>query len=218
MKKIYLLSSIAIATVAFIFSGCQKKPTACFTPSTISATAGTPVSFSNCSTDGKSFTWNFGDGGSSKEESPVHVYTTAGTYIVSLEAASKNGKKKDLISKTVTVAPSSPGPGNATLLTSNVLTAGTLVNPGDTLWYYFNATNGSTYNVMWDDSYEGSGTYTADIKVSAYRQDKVTTYFYDDDSGYYSPSIVVAAATEKVYIMVTGYSSSNTGTFGIKFY
>lgn len=34
----------------------------------------------------KSYTWNFGDGETSAEESPFHLYATPGTYLVSLKA------------------------------------------------------------------------------------------------------------------------------------
>ncbi len=38
--------------------------------------------FLNQSSGGNHFTWNFGDGTGSPEEDPVHIYTTAGVYVV----------------------------------------------------------------------------------------------------------------------------------------
>lgn len=49
--------------------------------------AGTPVSFSNLSTGATGYQWEFGDGESSNEMNPVHVYLNPGTYDVTLLAA-----------------------------------------------------------------------------------------------------------------------------------
>ncbi|MFK7772245.1 MAG: S8 family serine peptidase [Saprospiraceae bacterium] len=40
--------------------------------------------FSNSSTDGDSYNWNFGDGMTSTEENPIHVYNAIGSYTVTL--------------------------------------------------------------------------------------------------------------------------------------
>ena len=44
------------------------------------------VSFNNISTGATSHQWSFGDGGSSSEMSPTHVYTEPGSYTVGLNA------------------------------------------------------------------------------------------------------------------------------------
>ena len=70
-------------------------PTADFTisPSTISPTI--PVNFTNTSTGSVSWGWNFGDTSStantSSVESPMHVYTKAGTYCILLTATNSDG-------------------------------------------------------------------------------------------------------------------------------
>ncbi len=50
---------------------------------TWAASAGT-VTFTNTSTSGQSYLWNFGDGATSTEFSPVHTYTASGDYTVTL--------------------------------------------------------------------------------------------------------------------------------------
>jgi PKD repeat protein len=45
---------------------------------------GTDVFFTNSSTNGTSYAWNFGDGGSSSQANPNHSYGTGGTYQVTL--------------------------------------------------------------------------------------------------------------------------------------
>ena len=44
------------------------------------------VQFENTSTGATAYQWNFGDGGSSIAESPIHSFTEAGAYTVGLNA------------------------------------------------------------------------------------------------------------------------------------
>ncbi|MEZ4806558.1 MAG: PKD domain-containing protein [Flavobacteriales bacterium] len=48
------------------------------------------TSFSNSSTAGASYLWNFGDGGTSTEVEPTHTYTVPGTYTVTLTVTLDN--------------------------------------------------------------------------------------------------------------------------------
>lgn len=53
---------------------------------------GQPFTFTNNSTgNAVSYLWNFGDGTTSTDESPVHIYNTEGTYSVTLTAFNSNG-------------------------------------------------------------------------------------------------------------------------------
>lgn len=47
------------------------------------------VYFTNLSTNATSWAWNFGDGGTSVEQSPSHTYTVEGVYTVSLAATNE---------------------------------------------------------------------------------------------------------------------------------
>ncbi|MEM1134271.1 MAG: PKD domain-containing protein [Bacteroidota bacterium] len=49
------------------------------------------VSFSNTSTGAESFLWNFGDGNTSPEENPTHIYTNFGSYTVTLTVTNAQG-------------------------------------------------------------------------------------------------------------------------------
>lgn len=63
------------------------------------------ASFTNTSIGGVSFTWDFGDGATSTEANPTHVYTTPGTYTVTLVAIDSNTCNiRDDVSYTVNVA------------------------------------------------------------------------------------------------------------------
>jgi len=67
-------------------------PVAAFTVSVTIITAGQSVQFTDQSTNTPtSWSWNFGDGGTSTTNSPLHIYSTAGTYTVSLTATNSAG-------------------------------------------------------------------------------------------------------------------------------
>lgn len=103
------MSTIRIAFVTMMIgiaalTSCMKKPMACFDASSTTIKAGETASFSStCSMDAHHYEWDFGDGGTSTDANPTHVYNTAGSYTVKLKTMSMNGKKMDETSKTITV-------------------------------------------------------------------------------------------------------------------
>ncbi len=54
--------------------------------------SGFDVSFTNKTTEAKSYKWNFGDGESSADKSLVHVYSHKRKYVVTLHATVNNSK------------------------------------------------------------------------------------------------------------------------------
>lgn len=64
------------------------SPVASFTADT---TQGATVSFTNTSTGGVSYLWYFGDGTSSTATDPIHTFTTAGSYTVTLVVTNSLG-------------------------------------------------------------------------------------------------------------------------------
>jgi len=66
-------------------------PTAGFTAIVRTGSAPFTVTFSNTSTGATSYAWTFGDGGTSTDVSPSHVYQGAGVYTVSLTATGTGG-------------------------------------------------------------------------------------------------------------------------------
>lgn len=100
-----LSKTIPVLFITFLATtvGCQKEPTASFSASKTNVEVGESVKFTNTSEDGESFEWEFGDGSSSSSENPSYSYSNAGTYTVSLTAFSKNGKKSDNATTTITV-------------------------------------------------------------------------------------------------------------------
>ncbi|AEF81949.1 fibronectin type III domain-containing protein [Leadbettera azotonutricia] len=101
-------------------------------------------------------------------------------------------------------------------LTHNAWASRTLANPGDTQWYTFNAEAGKTYQIQWNDAYEGDASKSLDIKVSAVRGNGAAI-FANRDSGWNSPK-TISGFSGSVYIAVQGKSNSSTGTYALKYY
>ncbi|MFT3752129.1 MAG: PKD domain-containing protein [Paludibacter sp.] len=76
-----------------------------FYAETVSGTAPLTVQFYDLSTNANSWSWDFGDGGTSTLQDPTHTYTTGGTFTVKLTAS--NSGSSDVLTSTnlVTVQP-----------------------------------------------------------------------------------------------------------------
>ena len=93
LKTKLRLTSI-IALIAITVLSCKKDdepvvpdPKASFTH----VTDGKTVTFTNTSTDGDTYAWDFGDGQTSTSESPSNTYAANGSYIVTLTATNASG-------------------------------------------------------------------------------------------------------------------------------
>ncbi|TXC81433.1 PKD domain-containing protein [Luteibaculum oceani] len=75
-----------------------------FTADNFNVEVGSPVSFTNQSSNGLTYVWNFDDGQISTEKNPVHIFETPGTFLVSLLTRGNNPECADEVSKEVTVA------------------------------------------------------------------------------------------------------------------
>jgi len=70
----------------------QGPPAASFTATPLSGSSPLNVQFTDSSTGSPtSWSWSFGDGGTSTIQNPSHTYTSAGNYTVSLTSANANG-------------------------------------------------------------------------------------------------------------------------------
>lgn len=102
MKK-SLIKYVVFCGIVSVIS-CQKQPSACIEAEKIIATVNESISFSSsCSKNTHHCEWAFGDGKTSTEQNPTHAYSVAGTYKVSFMNMSKNDKKMDQTSKTITI-------------------------------------------------------------------------------------------------------------------
>ena len=92
LRPIFLLIGVLL-TVTFI--SCKDEqpghdPIASFQYA-ISETNFLEVTFTNYSQNANSYSWNFGDGETSIEENPVHIYAAEGEYTIVLTATNKDG-------------------------------------------------------------------------------------------------------------------------------
>ncbi|ACL17370.1 PKD domain-containing protein [Methanosphaerula palustris] len=75
-----------------------------FTANTTAGNRQLPVQFTDLSTGSPiSWLWEFGDGNSSMEQSPVHIYTDAGNYTVNLTATNAGGSNTTAKTNYITV-------------------------------------------------------------------------------------------------------------------
>ena len=86
-------------------------PVAAFSADVTSGTAPLAVTFSDQSTGAPtSWSWTFGDGGTSTVQSPVHSYAAAGTYSVTLTASNAGGPNSLTKTNYITVSSAPPPP------------------------------------------------------------------------------------------------------------
>jgi len=116
------IGTVAIAAAALFFQGCNKPkaPTANFTFSPSEPAPGDTVTFKS-STGGAypfpTYSWDFGDGGTSALAYAPHVYLKAGTYNVTL--TEKNSLGSSTATGSVTVAPLTPPTASFTFSPAN---------------------------------------------------------------------------------------------------
>lgn len=105
MKKLKSINFWMLISILCIASACEvdpivRNPIAHFNFTV--AEDGLTVAFENLSKDAISYSWNFGDGQTSTEKTPTHVYAADGTYTVKLVATGDTGASAEW-SKEVTV-------------------------------------------------------------------------------------------------------------------
>ncbi len=189
MKKVFTILFLATATIA---CGPEDETTpdavACFDFSpNADVGVGDEVSFSNCSDHATSFAWDFGDGETSTDENPAHVYESAGEFTVKLLAS--NGSSADTISKTISITQANAinVNGQSYLITSASMDVSNWEdvdeegNPlvGQSLQLEFAGSNNLTFSIQVtadeDDAFEG--TFTANNSLDF----EIEYWFGDED-------------------------------------
>ncbi len=170
-------SGIANAYLALTAANCaqcnETTPVADFSGSPISGDAPLTVSFTDLSANNPdSWSWDFGDGGTSTAQNPSYTYNTAGTYTVTLTASNCAGS--DVVTKvdyiTVSEPPctettpvadfsGSPTSGDAPLTVS--FTDLSTNNPDTWSWDFGDGGTSTTQNPSY--TYNSAGTYTVTL-------------------------------------------------------
>ena len=154
-------TTVATAPVA-AFSG---SPTSGVAPLTVNFTSASTGTISN-------YAWNFGDGTTSTVQNPSHVYSTAGSYNVSLTVTGSVGSNTKTSANYVTVT-APPSTGSPALTGNLVLAAGVvdLTSTGSSDWvqwpgYVQKSTGGGKIGSLVPvGSSVSSNAYTGDARI-----------------------------------------------------
>lgn len=99
------LSMTAAVTALTLYSGCESDPPeACFSVTENLVDQNEDVLFTNCSKFQKSgYTWDFGDGITTNNTSPVHKFSSQGEFLVSLTAKGSTSATDDVYTEIIKV-------------------------------------------------------------------------------------------------------------------
>ena len=93
----------------YTFTGAAPAPIADFSFTPTSPQVGQVVTFTDVSSGGPtSWSWSFGDGGTSSSRNPTHSFASPGAFNVTLTASNTNGSNSKTKTVTVTAPPSAP--------------------------------------------------------------------------------------------------------------
>ena len=179
--------SLDVSTSPFLASGFTIQvtpsqptgPTADFSGTPLSGFAPLAVNFTDASLPGgsaiASYAWDFGDGNTSTEQNPTHVYNTAGTYTVSLTVTDGDGNsaaetKTDYVTVDQAVAPIADFSGTPTSglapLTVNFSDLSTAGSGTITSYAWDFGDGGSSTEQNPSYTYNAAGTYTVSLTVT----------------------------------------------------
>src|SRR5436853_2757491 len=97
-KTLLRISISCLCRSALMAAPALAQPVASFTANQNSGCSPLNVQFNNTSTGAVSYFWDFGDGNTSTLANPSNIYSTAGSYTVSLVATSSLGQSDTLVS------------------------------------------------------------------------------------------------------------------------
>ncbi len=159
-------NSNEITTEDLVYTIHGATPTIEFSSDVTDNIAGGDITFTDKSTyEPTSWLWDFGDGNTSTEQNPTHVYTSGGTYSVSLTAINEYGSKTKTKTDYITIV--------GTTVTDYDNNTYKVVKIGDQYWMAENLK--TTRYADGTPLVDGTG-------AGAIRDDYTKYYFaYDDD-------------------------------------
>jgi len=183
--------NIFIATCAgmlLLLSSCKKDtPAAAPDPFYTVDIQGFEVKFTNQTTGASSYSWDFGDGSSSTEESPTHTYSSKGKFVPTLTATSSAGTSAEAstvlyISKGSSVKLDDNSLADWDTVANNIVLAGPVSGnfikakydyDGNYVYFYFEQqttkADGNIYDLYIDaDNDMSTGLLTGEIPNGAY--------------------------------------------------
>ncbi|MDP1727685.1 MAG: PKD domain-containing protein, partial [Bacteroidota bacterium] len=165
---------VASSTNAAVAVSATAGPIASFTSAVAPGTCANRIQFTNTSSGvGSTYAWNFGDGNTSTETSPLKGYGSAGPFTVTLTAT--NGACSSVATASVSISSSANGPAagftvNSTpqiLASNNFNFFNTTQHMGfgwvtSYTWNFGDATT-STNTFIYGKTYASAGTYTVTL-------------------------------------------------------
>ena len=151
-----------------------EAPVANFTAAPTSGNAPLTVQFTDASTGTVSgYVWDFGDGTNSTEQTPSHIYSTAGTYNVNFTVTGPGGSDSEVktgyivVNEALSTAPIAafavtPTSGNVPLAVQ--FTDQSTGTPTSWIWDFGDGNNTTGQNVT--HTYTSAGIYIANLTVS----------------------------------------------------
>jgi PKD repeat protein len=153
-------------------TGPPPAPVANFSGSPTSGTVPLTVNFTDLSTGSiTSWSWTFGDGGTSTAQNPSHQYTSTGTYTVSLTVTGPGGSDGEIKTNYITVnpcvAPVANFSGAPTSGTAPLLVDFTDLSTGSpTSWSWNFGDGGTSTSQNPSHTYTSAGSYTVSLTAT----------------------------------------------------
>jgi PKD repeat protein len=144
-----------------------------FTGSPTSGGIPLTVTFTDQSIGATSWSWDFGDTGTSTERNPVYTYNNTGTYTVSLTVYNASGSDTMVKTDYITALPPQPPTAEFTASSTNILvgdsvtfTDQTINNPTSWDWTFAGGTPGSSTDQNPVITYNTEGTFTVSLTAT----------------------------------------------------
>jgi PKD repeat protein len=154
--------------------GVGFVPEAGFVGDPLSGSSGTAVQFTDQSIGNiSSWSWDFGDGGTSSEQNPLHTFTAAGSYDVALAVTGPYGTDTETKAAYVVIS-DNPPVANFTAdpvsgpfpLTVNFTDSSTTPAGSITAWAWDFGDGGTSTEQNPSHTYDAAGTYTVTLTVT----------------------------------------------------
>lgn len=195
-NKIYITTNEATAS---------DPPVADFSADVTTIIEGGTVTFTDLSTNSPTeWSWNFGDGNTSTEQNPAHIFNTQGTYSITLIATNSSGSDTETKTNYITVTISDycdAGSDNSSYEYIGHVVIGSIDNSSDASSY-------SDYTYLSTDVYSGNSQSFIITSESGYTTDHIFIWVDWNSDGDFEDS------EENVFTSSEG-QGPYSGTFAI---
>ncbi|MFK5955979.1 MAG: PKD domain-containing protein [Planctomycetota bacterium] len=169
--------------------GNPTPPVADFSATPLSGTTPLNVSFTDLTTNAPtSWSWDFGDGGTSNAQHPSYTYNNAGTYDVTLTATNADGSDTRVRTGYITVNSSGGGGGGGIVGEGFVLDN----DPGLTLDQRTFSTSDTLYMYIWSDQVDYTNLKKAQWELRDTQGNKVKMDLVSNGDGSYNASYALS--------------------------